>query len=343
MPQPSPEAGISLCKYHRRFPDDRINCMVEPGSGILWLFKQVHNYSRQNGEMMENHETSPAARRIPRWSARLLARLSQDQPPVVSRPDIAAYLVELGDRRDVDDTIRQLVRLAWLRPSPSQGVWVFIPLGEDNLKDPYVSLRAWKAKSPDAVFALAGEAAAWHLGYLDRRFIGPPRVWIPEGDRLPFGARSRLATVHLGWNRDVTNRVGPSRALLRRRGLDLTQWAGGLAAFGPEALLAQLAIRPSSFQPWADLTDHLQDLVGDCDMAALSDLLATQSPTAHQRAAYLAHIGGAAGLSDAMLDQRGDAPMPHVFLGARGAGVFASRFNVTDRLVAPRLLVAGKA
>lgn len=293
--------------------------------------------------MDDSHETSLAARHIPRWAARLLARLSQDQPPVVSRPDIAAYLVELGDRRDVDDTIRQLVRLDWLQPSPSQGVWVFIPLGEDGVDDPYVSLRAWKAKSPDAVFALAGEVAAWHLGYLDRRFTGPPRVWIPEGNRLPFGARSRLTTVHLGWNRDVADRVGPSRALLRRRGLDLTRWAGGLAAFGPEALLAQLAIRPSSFQPWADLADHMQDLTGDCDVAALSELLTGQSPTVYQRAAYLAYIGGAAGLSDAILEQRSNAPMAHVFLGAHGVGVFTSRFNMTDRLVAPRLLVAGKA
>ena len=293
--------------------------------------------------MMDNHETSQAARRIPRWVAPLLARLAQDRPHVVSRHDIASYLAELGDQRDVDDTIRQLVRLDWLQPSPSQGVWVFIPLGEDNVDDPYLSLRAWKAKSPDAVFALAGEAAAWHLGYLDRRFTGPPRVWIPKGDRVPFGARSRLTTAHLGWSRDVADRVGPSRAILRRRGLDLTRWAGGLAAFGPEALLAQLAIRPSSFKPWADLADHLQDLIGDCDVAVLSGLLAGQSSTAYQRAAYLAHIGGAPGLSDAILNLRGDAPMPHVFLGSGGVGVFASRFNVTDRLVAPRLMVAGKA
>lgn len=290
-----------------------------------------------------NRDDQTTARRIPRWAAPLIERLTQDRPTVISRDDIAAYLAELGDDRDVDDTVRGLVRLDWLQPSSTHGMWAFVPLGDPGDADPYLPLRAWQAKAPDAVFALAGEAAAWHLGYLDRRYTGPTRVWIPEGDRLPFGARKTLSTIHLGWTADAARSIGPARTLLRRRGLDLTRWAGGLPAFGPEALVAQLAIRPSSFSPWADLADHLTDLIGDCDGAGVARLMEGQSPTAWQRVAYLAQVGGRADLADQLLAQRGDAPLPHVFLGTGGDGVHSAKFHITDRLVAPRLLVGGKA
>lgn len=43
-----------------------------------------------------------------------------------------------------------------------------------------------RTRDPEAMFALAGEAAAWHLGYLDRRFDGPlaarPASFRPWGD-----------------------------------------------------------------------------------------------------------------------------------------------------------------
>jgi hypothetical protein len=284
------------------------------------------------------------ARRIPRWAMGLIARLSQDQPAVLSRSDIGAYLIELGDARDIDETVTQLVRLGWLRPTPSRGVWAFRPLGDEaGTADPYLPLRAWQARDPQAVFALAGEAAAWHLGYLDRRFTGPVRVWVPDGERPPFGARSSLSIVRLRWAADMGPAVRPSRALLRRRGLDLTRWASGLPAFGPEALLAQLSIRPSSFTPWVDLADHLDRFVGDCEAKAVCTLLADHPSTVWQRAAYLAHMGGNDHIADVMMERRGDAQLPHLFLGTGSEGMYSARFNVTDRLVAPYLAVAGKA
>lgn len=293
---------------------------------------------------MAGTDSEPAARRIPRWATSIVARLSQDQPTVLSRSEVTAYLDELGDARDVDETIGQLVRLGWLRPTTRRGVWAFLPLGhEAGTADPYLPLRAWRAGDPHAVFALAGEAAAWHLGYLARRFIGPIRVWLPEGERPPFGTRSKVSTVHLGWAAEMVRAVQPTRALLRRRGLDLTRWAGGLPAFGPEALLAQLSIRPSSFTPWVDLADHLDLFVGDCDSERVCTLLADHPPTAWQRAAYLAHIGGSDALAGSIMERRGDAPLPHLFLGTGTEGIYSARFNMTDRVVAPYLAVAGKA
>ncbi len=82
------------------------------------------------------------------------------------------------------------------------------------------------------MFALAGEAAAWHLGYLDRSYDSPVRVWIPEGNRARFGVRSHIAVVRLGWRASTALLVGPDRKLLRRKRLDLTQWPTGIWAGG---------------------------------------------------------------------------------------------------------------
>ena len=111
-------------------------------------------------------------RRVPRWAAMLIGRLAQDQPEVLTREDLCGYLEEIGVDRGLEGAIRELVKLRWLRASRRKGVWLFMPPGETSVGDPYVDLRAWMARDA-AVFALAGEAAAWHLGYLDRRHAGP--------------------------------------------------------------------------------------------------------------------------------------------------------------------------
>lgn len=153
----------------------------------------------------------PKTQRVPRWAAPLIVRLTQDLPAVLTRADIASYLDEAGMHRDAEVTIRDLVRLGWLRGTSSNGVWEFLPLGETVSIDPYLPLRAWRADDPAAVFALAGEAAAWHLGYLDRRYSGPVRVWLPEYARAPFGARAHIGVVRLGWQASKAAHVGPDR------------------------------------------------------------------------------------------------------------------------------------
>jgi hypothetical protein len=285
----------------------------------------------------------PKLQRVPRWAAPLVARLTQDLPAVLTRSDVSSYLDEVGMKRETDSTIRDLVRLGWLQRTSLRGVWKFMPLGESVSIDPYLPLRAWRADKPGAVFALAGEAAAWHLGYLDRRYGGPVRVWLPEGQRAPFGARSHIAVVRLGWHASAASHAGPDRMLLRRKRLDLTQWATGLPAFGPEALLAQVSIRPASFEPWADLAAHIVDLAGDCDADRLLALLKGQPPTAWQRAAYLLEVGQAHDSADAVMERRGPAKLSHVALGTGPTGDYSSRFNLTDRAVSPWRRLGGKA
>jgi hypothetical protein len=282
-------------------------------------------------------------RRIPGWAAGLLARLARDRPAVVTREDIEADLTESGSSRHVDPTVRELQRLGWLQPLHVKGVWAYVPPGEEEVIDPYIDVRGWKAREPDAVFALAGEAAAWHLGYLDRAFSGSAAVWTPTKSRLPHGLRAHLSIVTLGWSADVAPRLEPTTVLLHRRRLDMQAWASGLPGFGPEALVVQLSARPLSFRVWGDLVRHLEQLVEDCDIDRLAGLLETQSSSAWQRAAYLLHCGNRHDDGVALLGRRPMTNMPKVQFGEGSKTVWAPDFSVVDHLVAPLQGAVGKA
>jgi hypothetical protein len=276
-----------------------------------------------------------SGRRIPGWSAGLLGDLARDRPHVVTFDDLASYLAEEATPRDPVRTARQLQRLGWLVPTPLNGVWAFVPPGEDEVIDRYLGLRAWRARDPQAVFALAGEAAAWHLGYLDREFEGPVAVWIPRGVRLPFGLRSVVSEISLGLSAGDAPHLGPSVQMLQRRRLDLTGWSGGLPAFGPEALLLQLSARGASFRSWADLVPHLDQMAADCDLGRLVSLLAGRSASTWQRAAYLLDRGGRSDEAGALLAERPRGPLVKVQFGSGSAQTWAPRFQIVDHLVAP--------
>ena len=197
--------------------------------------------------------------------------------------------------------------------------------------------------TPDAVFALAGEAAAWHLGYMDRDFDGTVSVWIPTDARLPYGLRPHISAITLGWHAGDAARLGPTTRLLNKRRLDLTRWAAGLPAFGPEALVAQLSARPASFRSWADVVAHLDDLAGDVDLDRLQDLLQRQSASAWQRAAYLLHCGHRMDEANALLEARPKRSMPKVQFGKGAQAVWSPEFQVVDRLIAPLQSTLSKA
>ena len=282
-------------------------------------------------------------RRIPGWAAALLARLARDRPAVVTREDIKADLTEAGSSRAVDPTVRELQRLGWFKPLHVKGAWAYVPPGEEEVIDPYIDLRGWKARDPEAVFALAGEAAAWHLGYLNRAFSGPVTVWIPANRRPPHGLRTHLSIVTLAWGVDDGPRLGPTTALLHRRRLDTRAWAGGLPGFGPEALVVQLSARPMSFRAWGDLVPHLEQVAADCDVERLASLLCKQSSSAWQRAAYLLHAGRRHDDGTDLLARRPMTNMPKVQLGDGPISVWVPEFRIADRLIAPLWRTGGRA
>ena len=293
--------------------------------------------------------TATADRRIPGWASALVGQMARDRPAVVTHEDISQRSAALRLNRDPGATIAELRRLGWLVALPVKGTWAFVPPGQASVADPYLPLRAWQASDDQAEFLLAGEAAAWHLGYLDRRSEGRIAVWKPGNVRLPDGLRPHVSVVSLKWGPAPLAEMRPSAAFLARRRLDLVSWSGGLPAFGPEALVVQLSARPASFKPWADLVAHLEQVVDDCDDDKLARLLAAQTASAWQRAAYLLHAGGQPERGMALLARRPAGAMPKVSFDhpdtARGVhrSVWVPQYSVVDRLVSPLQELVGKA
>ena len=286
-------------------------------------------------------------RRVPTWAAGLVAGMSRELPAVLTRDDLAERLVQAGADRTVDLAVHGLRRLGWLVTLPLHGVWAFVPPGVGEVLDPYIGLRAWRARDPDVGFMLCGATAAWHLGYLDRDPGSPVSVWIPSSTRLPDGLRPYVSIVRFEWAAKSHKTLAPSSKFLIDRKLDLLRWASALPAFGPDALVAQLAIRPSSFAPWADLVAHLDRLVDDCDDDRLASLLDGQPTAAWQRAAYLLHTGGAQERGTSLLDRCSNKAKPKTRFAHPAIDtadpVWVAEYNLIDALVAPLQAVIGKA
>lgn len=294
--------------------------------------------------------TARIDRRIPSWASRLIAELARDRPVVVTREDLAERLAAIGSDRDLEATITELRRLGWLVGLPIHGTWAFIPPGQETVADPYLALRAWRARDPGATFMLAGAAAAWHLGYLDRAPEGRTPIWLPKARRVPDGLRSHVSVVHIEWGSTAAKQLGPSTTFLVRRQLDIVDWAAGLPAFGPEALVVQLAARPASFRPWADLVAHLTQVVEDCDDGRLAALLSNQSASTWQRAAYLLHAAGQPARGIQLIEQHSTKSMPKarfehpdVSPADEQKSLWVPQYHVLDRLIAPLQGLVGKA
>lgn len=286
-----------------------------------------------------------AERRIPGWAQGIVAALARDEPRVVTRNDIDKLIDEFDVARTSDEAIGELRRLGWLVHLGIAGTWTFIPPGQAEVVDPYLGLRAWdRIASPG--FHLCGANAAWFLGYLDRAPDGKAQILLRAGTALPKGIRASVSALRLPWSPDPSALEPAQRFLVRRR-LDPVRWSDGLPCVGPDALVAQLSMRPASFGPWDDLIAHLPRVVEDTDDDRVAQLLDGASAAAWQRAAYLLHAGGSPERGRSLLD---DAPFERwpVTTFAVGTttsddGLWVPQYGLVDRLVYPTQALLGKA
>lgn len=275
-----------------------------------------------------------ATRVVPPWAASLLATLAQSAPSIVTEHALAELLGESAEvKADAKTMAKGLVRLGWLRPAGVRGAWAFLPPGVDDLGDPYLGLRAWAAVDPAARFALAGETALWHLGYLPRR-PADVTVWVPFKKALPKGLEGTVRLVTTAFPTSVeVKTLSPAPALMKKRRLDLTAWASKLPAFGPEAVLVQMAQRPASIASWVEVAPVLENVVADIDIERLKLLLSSSTNAAKQRAAYFCELSRASMHAMELLPKK----LVPVDLGKKGAGRWDNVTHVTDRLVFPLL------
>lgn len=286
-----------------------------------------------------------AERRIPGWAQGIVAALARDQPKVVTRSDIDELLQETRGTRTADEAVSGLRRLGWLVHLGITGTWTFIPPGQAEVVDPYLGLRAWERVAQPG-FHLCGANAAWFLGYLDRAPNGKVQILLPPGTAIPKGLRSAVSALRLPLFPE-RGAIEPAPKFLLSRRLDLVRWSDGLPCIGPEALLAQLAMRPASFVPWDDLLAHLGRLVEDVENARLAQLLQSASAAAWQRAAYLLHAGGSPERGIALFDAAPFErwPVTSFAIGATADddGLWVPEYELIDRLVYPTQLQLGKA
>lgn len=278
-------------------------------------------------------KTPTATRVVPGWAASLVAKLAQTSPSVVTEETVAHLLQEDDVEDDAKVMVQRLVRLGWLRPARVRGAWAFLPPGVDDLADPYLDLRAWRAVDAKARFALAGESAMWHLGYLPRR-PAAVTIWVPFKKALPRGLEGQVRLVTTKFPSSVDDQTtAPTLALMKKRRLDLTAWSSRLPAFGPEALVVQMAQRPASITSWVEVAPRLKDIVADIDVGRVKLLLSSSTDAAKQRAAYYCQVAGAPDKATELLPKK----LVPVDLGKNGPGRWDNVTHVTDRLVAPFL------
>jgi hypothetical protein len=166
-----------------------------------------------------------------------------------------------------------------------------------------------------------------------------PAIWVD--DRMPFpkALRGKVARVTTPFPRNVSQQaLAPSLKLLRERKLDLLQWAEGLPAFGPEALLVQISARPASFSAWVDLAGRLSEFCGDIDISRLSPLLEASTDATRQRAVYLLRLGVKRGVMGLL-----PKTLPPVKFDGNGPANWDPKTGISDSLVAPLLHANAKA
>lgn len=109
-------------------------------------------------------------RHVPRWVAPIVADFEMFGRDVVSMTDVASALEVPADSVRVENAVRTLVELGWLRPLPARGTYEFMPArgGPYPGGDPLVEARAVLTKRPDFRLAVVGSGAAFLRGYSER-------------------------------------------------------------------------------------------------------------------------------------------------------------------------------
>lgn len=263
--------------------------------------------------------------------------LSRHLPESVTHLTIEEYLKELGQETGSREALASLVRTGWLKKTKIRGVYAFIPLADSDFVDSYIELKGYKQIHPEAIFYLAGVSAAWCLGYLDREPL-KPMIWIQSHIDLPKNLRASIETVTIPFATTDHKSISPSFSLLRKRNLDVVKWSKGLPAFGPEALLVQMASRPATFKGWIDLAGKIKEFVSDIDFEKLLTVSQDLSAASCQRMSYILKLGGLEG-SAKILPRK----LSPTRLGKDGPSHWDAETMVIDHLIQPMMNAHAKA
>lgn len=247
--------------------------------------------------------------------APILERFELDQPRVVTRADVDAARAGSTSSTTTDQAIRELTASGWLLRLRTRGVWEFAPAaraGAYSSGDPHIELRAALAKKPGLEAALAAESAAWAWGLSAR----PPThhaLAVPEGFRTPPALESYRIV-----------RFEPALPPEER---------DGLPVLSVTSLVASMAIRPSSYRDWPNVTEWLPEAVPRIDAAGLAAELRCEARAAWMRASYLLWLGGDEAAAGELASEAPAGSGPFYFGPRTRPGRHVGRFQLVDSLL----------
>ncbi len=224
------------------------------------------------------------ARTITRGLAPVVERLELDRPQLVTLRDIERICAEEGVASEPRLVASRLKRGGWLLPAGKRGVWEFAPAelaGPYSSYDPLLPVKAVAAADAGARPLLRGQTAAWAMGLADR---------VPSTVEVVFPAAPRRALPEGVSACTYKTRLPPGQAK-------------GALSLAPEAVLVQMAERPSSVRSWASAAEWLPDVMAEMDVAATLEELGGRAAAAVQRAGYLLQ-GERPDIADAVFEER---------------------------------------
>ncbi len=251
-------------------------------------------------------------RTISRSLAPVVEALELDQPVVVTTEQLRGMVEDAGVDTPAHVVVQRLAERGWLLPTGVRGAWEFIPgshAGAFSRGDPFLTLRAQLAVTPDLPVRVALGSALWTLGIADRP-PSPHEVSIPSREHVPAALPRSFRVV----------RFEPALAASSVNGLPVDR---------PATVLVHLAAAPNAVQSWGEVLDLLPDLIGLVDPDELSQETAGRAHATRVRLAYLLD-----GVEPALLEYLAVVPGPKVWFGPRRRlKRHDARWNIADTLL----------
>lgn len=220
-------------------------------------------------------------RTLSRGLAPVVERLELERPQLVTLRDIEAICRDENLGTEPRVVASRLKKAGWLLPTGRRGSWEFAPAelaGPYSSCDPLLPVKALSAASSNSSPLLRGQTAAWALGLADR-VPSTVEVVLPEKacGAIPAGVSACVYQTNLG----------PVRAK-------------GALSLAPEAIIVQMAERPSSVRSWEGAAEWLPDVMSEAVAEAILEELKGKSVATGQRVGYLMQ-GARADIADELL------------------------------------------
>lgn len=265
---------------------------------------------------MTNMTPKTTTRSIPRSLAKIVEILELRQPKLVTKGLLAEIVAKEKLDLPVDEVAHRLQKEGWLLSLRRRGTWEFAPAaraGPLDSGDPFIELRAVLTHRPNYQVAVAYESAAWLHSLANR----PPQrhvIAVPP-DLEPLKTLKAFR---------ITRNWGQ---------LD-REWREGLPLWTVETLLVLMAVRPTAYNDWPNVSEWLTDAVSSIDDRLVFKELEGRNMHTWVRMGYLLEYAGRLDLGEEIHLKVSHLQSRPIYFGPRKRpSVFNSRWDVVDSIL----------